>query len=538
MIADSGAIDVGASTLDDIFAANPQDRTTGASRNVKAFTETRFDGQLGFSSGFGSRVTISAPGDNIESLFLIGAGYNATATEIAGGTSASAPEVAAAAAVALQVARLTGHPFATATQVRDALVATGTPVANPPQADTAIAVGPQVSVRRTVERLLADAGKTVQPGIARVAVHGRRSGSFIAEANERWVNDGTYVTALDPSYIKLDGPYTRADHLSGIWFPGSDTGADFNSYVTIAPDWEAVPANATYRLTVAGQPGRVIATAPFVRMLPAQLFAAAGVPLTPGVSRTISFTYSASVGLHAVAEATFQLTFGPPPQSSRLVLAPVVPAVASGTTIPVSYDLRGYPANLIGAPVLNVSLPGVGSQFIQGIGLYPYYSMPLPSKHGTVQRSRFRTGRRRHVHAVDRPPAELPDRLGHQRPRVHARRRRYRAPARATPLADPRRAGFSHPDGTLQEHVCGLVRRLARAAGHRRHHRVLRSAARTRVLHVSRVGRPQHVSEPQRKRARRRRLSHGFDLSSAGVRHERNRDDRSGRRGDPRSRRQ
>jgi len=368
IVPDSGAIDVGGTTLDE----------------AKTYPETRFNGMLGFSSGFGSRVNVSAPSDNIESLYLTGGRYDAVSTGLTGGTSASSPEVAAAAAVALQVARLTGHPLTSATQVRDLLVATGTPVTNAPQSDVTLNVGPQISVRRAVEQLLAASGKAMQPGLARVAVHGRRSGSFIATANTRYVNDAVFFTALDPSHIKLDGPFTIMKRNHSISFPGTDTGAELNSYITIAPDWEAMPANATYRLTVAGQPGRVIATTPYARMLPTQLFAAAGVPLTPGVSRTISLTYTASVGLHAVAESTFQLTFGPPAPSARLVLAPNVPPVVTGSTIPVSYDFRGYPSALLGAPVLDVSMPGTGSAWFSGVGLYPYYSVPLTDTHGTV----------------------------------------------------------------------------------------------------------------------------------------------------------
>ena len=384
VIPDSGAIDVGSSTLDDIFSANPQDPAMAGLANVKAFTETRFNGTLGFSSGFGSRVNLAAPGDNINTLAKFGLAYDAVGLVNTGGTSASSPEVAAAAAVALQVARLTGHPFTSATQVRDALVASGTPVANPPQSDVVANVGPQVSVRRVVEQLLAASGSPVQPGIARVAVHGRRSGAYIAQFNTNSVNDAVFTTALDPSYIKLDGPYTRTFRSHAVTFPGLDTGADFNSYITIAPDWEGIPANASYRLTVAGQPSRIVSTAPYVRLLPAKLFAASGVPMTPGVSRTISLTYSAAVGLHVVAESTFSLTFGPPPASSRLVMAPAVPPAVSGATIPVTYDLRGYPSALLSAPVLNVSMPGTGKADFLALGLVPYYTAPLTGATGTV----------------------------------------------------------------------------------------------------------------------------------------------------------
>ena len=384
VIPDSGAIDVGATTLDDISSANPQDPAMANLANVKAFAETRYNGTLGFSSGFGSRVNISAPGDNVNALFHVGTDAVTVGLQTAGGTSASAPEVAAAAAVALQVARLSGHPLNTAAQVRDLIVATGTPVANPPQSDVRLNVGPQVSVRRIVEQLLSTSGRPVQPGIARVAVQGRRSGNIIASFNERYLNDSVFTSALDPSYIKLDGPFTRNVPLHNVAWPGSDTGADLNSYITIAPDWEGIPANATYRLTVAGKPARVIATAPFVRLLPAQLFAAAGIAMTPGVSQTLSLTYNASAGLHTIAESTFQLTFGPPATSSRLVLAPRVPPVVSGSTIPVTYDLRGYPADKLRAPTLNVSFPGIGNLFFQGAGIYPSYTMPLLAVNGTV----------------------------------------------------------------------------------------------------------------------------------------------------------
>ena len=381
---DSGAIDVGASTLDDIIAANPLNPAFANLANTKSFVETRYDGDVGFSSGFGSRVNVSAPGDNIIALGLAGPSFDSVGAGIVGGTSASAPATAAAAAVALQVGRLTGHPFTASSQVRALLASTGTPVVTPPNSDVTLNVGPQIDVRRMVEQQLAAAGSPAQPGIARVAIQGRRSGSFAAEGNFRAFNDATYLTTLDPTMIKLDGPYAQAYPGFKATFPGSDTGADLNSYITIAPDWEGIPANATYRLSVAGQPSRVIATTPYTRLLPAQLFAAAGIGLTPGASRTLSLTYSAGVGLHTIAESTFQLTFGPPATSSRLVLAPIVPAVTTGSTIPISYDFTGYPRALLGSATLNLSPPGIGAHQLSDIGLYPYFSVPLSAAKGTV----------------------------------------------------------------------------------------------------------------------------------------------------------
>src|SRR5262249_36940318 len=107
-VADSGAIDVGGSTLNDIFAAPPGDPRNPALTAPHAFHGVRYGGARSYASGFGDRVNVAAPGDNVLSLSHP-TGGNAQAVQVVseGGTSASAPEVAAAAAVVLQVARLT-----------------------------------------------------------------------------------------------------------------------------------------------------------------------------------------------------------------------------------------------------------------------------------------------------------------------------------------------------------------------------------------------------------------------------------------------
>ncbi len=377
---DSGAIDVGASTLDDIIAANPSDPANVALANTKAFVETRFDGMLDFSSGFGSRVSISAPGDNIGAYAKAGPAYDATGAFLTGGTSAAAPEVAAAAAVVLQVARLTGHPFARATDMRSFLQSTGTPVATPPQSDVPLNIGPQVSVRRAVEQLLAQAGHPVKPGIARVAVQGRRSGAIVAQ-DGTVLFDSIYQTGVDPSFIKLDGPWQQSGDPI---YAGTDTGAELHSYLTIAPDWEGLPAGTNYRLFAIGHPSAVVATTPYVRLLPAQLLKAAGVPLMPGVSRTVGLTYQAMLGLRVLAQSTFQLTFGPPASTSRIVFAPQVPAVVTGGSFNATYDLSSYPSALLAGPQLKVSLAGEG--MISHGTAYPYalFSTPLLGAKGTI----------------------------------------------------------------------------------------------------------------------------------------------------------
>ncbi|MFI5813794.1 S8 family serine peptidase [Streptomyces sp. NPDC051643] len=104
---DTGAIAAGGTTLDDTLA-DPAGSPTVA--------ETRISGFGAFSSGFGSRVNLSAPSDNIPAFvhpvqtpFAPAGGPSDVNVALNGGTSASAPQIAAAAAVVLQASRLAGH---------------------------------------------------------------------------------------------------------------------------------------------------------------------------------------------------------------------------------------------------------------------------------------------------------------------------------------------------------------------------------------------------------------------------------------------
>lgn len=363
---DSGAIDVGGSTLNDIFSRPPADPHYAQFANQLAYPETRYNGGQSFSSGFGSRVNISAPSDNVIALSrpYSYAAYDVVDAYSEGGTSASAPEVAAGAAVALQVARLTGHPFTSARAVRDFLVNTATPVAQPALADTPLNVGPQLNVRRAVETLLTNAGVTLQPQVSRVA---------IAQRQPYDPFDSTFFSATDPGEINLKG----IDH--GFGYDGSG----LNAWITIAPDWIGIPDNSQYRLSIAGHDDRVLTTSRFARLQPSAILAAAypGTPLASSANRKVRLTYASLAGRRIVAQTTFEMTFGPTDGTSSIGYAPSVPAVVTGSSFQVGYDithLRG-----MSNPLLVISDPG---RFTPAAGwvIHLPYAQPLTSPNGSV----------------------------------------------------------------------------------------------------------------------------------------------------------
>ena len=326
LVPDSGAIAVGGSTLDDIFAAPPQWHTPLAAE--PAFPETRFDGGTYYASGFGTRVNVSAPSDNIavlahQCLSNPCAPQDAVAV-LEGGTSASAPMTAAAAAVLLQVARLTGAAL-TPEQLRSLLIDTGRLLPNPPQADRPISVGRQIDLTAAVELLLARRGVApAAPAIVRIGVAQRQNiGDLGASFTE-----GTDRTAID-----LTGP---------LDFNGNPSGQNSVSPITLAADVVGVAARTgvRYRWTI-GQ--RVIEShdARALRLLPADILADAGQPLVSTDQRVVPVKLEVLRDADTLASAATTLTFSASKGTYEESLAPHVPPVAvAGEPVRVRYDLR------------------------------------------------------------------------------------------------------------------------------------------------------------------------------------------------------
>ena len=334
-VPDSGAMAVGGTTLDDTLA-------TPIDSGQPVTAETRVSGSGTFSSGFGTRIDLSAPSDNVIAFsHTLGQGAQDVTVPTNGGTSASAPEVAAAAADVLQAARLAGHRLDPA-QVRDVLEQTGRAVATPPQIDRTLHVGPQIDVTAAVEKALGGvtghSGKaeSAKPALVRLSVaHHVVSGNL----------GGSFLEATDQNRIDL------GDRASG------GNGQGLVGPVTFAGDVTGLRSGqkAQYTLTV----GSTVFTSntPAIRVTPTQLLKAAKLPVVSATDRDVTVTYRVLTGGRVQASQRRTLAIGPSDGNYGQATAPKAPSVVkTGNAVTVSYDLTGVA--VLDAPRLVLSTVG------------------------------------------------------------------------------------------------------------------------------------------------------------------------------------
>ncbi|MFJ3302702.1 hypothetical protein ACIPSA_06225 [Streptomyces sp. NPDC086549] len=364
-VLDSGAIAAGGTTTDDTLSVPPQSGAAGSANGTWA--TTRLNGSGVFSSGFGTRVDVSAPSDGIPAFEHQGATAQSVAEVLSGGTSASAPEIAAAAAVVLQASRLTGqHP--SSDDVRSLLERTGRAVPTPPQIDQPLHVGPQLDVTAALQAVLAKAdgssrADTGAPRIVRLSVAHRQTVGGLG---------GAYLEGTDPGRIDLAGPGTGS----------KATGEGLVGPVTIGADVTGLSSRqgVSYALRIGNKEFTSDVSA--IRLTPTQMLTAAGLPVVSATDRQISLTFEVRRGHQVLASATHELTFGPTDGSYLESLAPVVqPVVKAGHSVQVSYDLTGV--RNVGSPKLVVSGVGHWSPAMAPI-FSASYTTPLTGLRGTV----------------------------------------------------------------------------------------------------------------------------------------------------------
>ncbi|MFC1408588.1 S8 family serine peptidase [Streptacidiphilus sp. N1-12] len=349
LVPDSGAMAAGGSTLDDTLSAGPGGEATTA--------ETRISGFGTFSSGFGSRVDLSAPSDNILAFsHPRGGSPQDVDVSLNGGTSASAPEIAAAAAVVLQAGRISGRHL-TPAQVRSVLEQTGRSVSTPAQIDRTLHVGPQIDVTAAVQKELGRG--TGGPALVRLSV-----------AHRTTIGDlgGAFLETSDPHRIDL------GDRASG------GNGEGLVGPVTFAGDVTGVTGRAQYTLTVGSTVFR--SDQPAIRVTPTQLLTAAGLPVVATADRNLTVTYRVVADGRTRATATRTLAVGPTDGTYAEAAAPKAPAtVAAGKPVTVSYDLTGVAGT--SSPQLVLSTDGHWNPALAPIFTAAWHQA-LTSPKGTV----------------------------------------------------------------------------------------------------------------------------------------------------------
>ncbi|MGW5276068.1 S8 family serine peptidase [Streptomyces sp. NPDC004044] len=311
LVRDTGVIAAGGTTVDDTLTSDDV--------RTAVYPTTRYNGSAGYSSGFGTRIDLAAPGDNLPSLIHTSDG---TGVVLNGGTSASAPMIAAAAANVLAAAEGTGQKL-TPRKVRDLLVATGRPLAQPPQADRELHMGPQLDVTAAVEKVLAER-RDIAPSALRLSVAERQLLSVSPTTS--------FVEATDPSAIDLTGPEVGS---------GNPSGQNAVSPITLGLDLTGAHDGLTYRLRV-GDKKTIPSDGPSLRLLPRELLGAAGLPLASSGPRSMQVTFEALDNGRVVASAAHKLTFGAADGTYLQPQAPRVPGSSPlGKPVTVHYDLTG-----------------------------------------------------------------------------------------------------------------------------------------------------------------------------------------------------
>jgi hypothetical protein len=347
-VLDSGANDAAADTLNDVFNDSPFNRRISPSvSHSQHTTETRWTGQQNFHTGFGSRTNVSAPGDDVLFLGQVedanGNPINPVASfpRLIGGSSASAPQVAGAAAVVRQAARLLGQPLS-AVQTRDLLASTGR-VNTPPAFDlNREHIGNLLDLTAAVQALFDRAHANGQPTLTRMTVAQRKAALTPTDLRSAFYTDTPQDPVAGTATIDLSqglvAPSSRTNETVGA------TGDNVNAPITFGVD-AAFLSHPDFRwtLTLGSRTVSVPrslydAGVPALRLLPAEIFGLLGQPTTASAARVVTVTASSggssiSTDVQFKGQSSGSYSHAVPPSFD--------PVFQAGDKVRFAYDLRG-----------------------------------------------------------------------------------------------------------------------------------------------------------------------------------------------------
>src|SRR3954454_4571544 len=347
-VIDSGSNDAAANTLNDVYNNSPfNSRLSNSVSHSQHTTETRWTGQQNFHTGFGARANVSAPGDDILIMAQVeDAGGQpvdpvSSFPRLIGGSSASAPEVAGAAAVVRHAARLLGTPLS-ATQIRSLLFATGRKNVAPAFVLSNANIGRTLDLTAAVQALFDHAHANGSPSFARMTVAQRKAVLTPTDFRSSFWSDTPQDPRRGTASIDLTqglvAPSSRTNETVG------ETGDNVFAPITFAVDAMFMPdLNLRWRLQLGHRrvdvPGALFDSGvPSLRLLPSEIFALLGEPVTSRFDRVVTVT--ASSGRTSISTAvTFK---GQRDASYSHAIPPSFdPVFQNGDNVRFSYDLRG-----------------------------------------------------------------------------------------------------------------------------------------------------------------------------------------------------
>ncbi len=347
-VIDSGSNDAAANTLNDVYNNSPfNSRLDDSVSHSQHTTETRWTGQQNFHTGFGSRANVSAPGDDILIMAQVEDANGdpvdpvSSFPRLIGGSSASAPEVAGAAAVVRQAARALGTPLS-ATQIRSLLFATGRRNVAPAFDLSNASIGRSLDLTAAVQALFDHAHASGSPSFARMTVAQRKAVLTPTDLRSSFYSD----TAQDP----LRGTAT-IDLSQGLVAPSSrtnetvgETGDNVFAPITFGVDAVFMPRlNLKWTLQLdrrkVNVPGSLYDSGvPALRLLPSEIFGLLGAPVTSRFDRVVTVT--ASSGKTSIStDVTFKGQRGA--TYSHAIPPSFDPVFQAGDKVRFAYDLRG-----------------------------------------------------------------------------------------------------------------------------------------------------------------------------------------------------
>jgi hypothetical protein len=351
LIPDSGSTDAGGTTLNDIFNSSPNNWLISTrTRHTQTTTETRWTGQQNFHAGVGNRVNLAAPADDVLYLAQVEDGNGnpvdpiSVEPELIGGTSASSPEIAGAAAVLRQVAALSGHPL-TAVQTRNLLAATGHQNALPTFDLAHHTVGTVLDLTAAVNAVLARAHVHGTPEFVRMTVADRKAIPYNNGYGRGFYTD----TPQDP--VARTASIDLSQGLSADSFFNLEklapTGDNLTAPITFGVDAAFLPSSARYSWWLSyGSHSVKVPSQDFdpsrgsLRLLPSEIFSLLHLSTTSSTARVIGVT--AKAGGQSITE---KVTFAALPTATTThAAAPYFNTVvrdSSGGSVKVGYDLRG-----------------------------------------------------------------------------------------------------------------------------------------------------------------------------------------------------